>query len=84
MPYQLIEDPVSHDMVEALEQMLQAARSGEGLGLIAGMMIKRRRFFVICVGEAERDPTFARGMCAALDDEIKTHVHGRAGGETLF
>ncbi|HWH83210.1 MAG TPA: hypothetical protein VNU71_13345 [Burkholderiaceae bacterium] len=84
MPYTLVPDDVSHDTVTALEQLLESARQGQTIGIIFGVMMKRRRFAVNCAGEARRDPSFARGMCCALDDELSTLVHQHAGPPTSF
>jgi len=79
MPYQLIRDTISRDTVEAARQIHEASESGEVLGMFFGLMLKRRRFVVNVAGECLRDPTFARGMLAAMDDELRGIVQGNAG-----
>lgn len=83
-PYSLVRDNVSHDTIEAMEQLLQSARQGQTTGIIFGIMLKRRRYFVNCAGDARRDPTFARGMCNALDDELRQLVQQMAGPATTL
>jgi hypothetical protein len=39
-------------------------------------MMKRRSYVVNTAGEAHRNPTFARGMVAALDDELGKRMGG--------
>ena len=82
MSYSLVRDNISHDTVEAMEQLLQSAQQGQTIGIIFGVMMRRRRFFVNCAGEARNDPTFARGMCNALDDELRRLVQDMAGPAT--
>lgn len=84
MPYTLVRDTISTDTVEALEQLLQAAREGQIVGVAFGAMLKRRRYLVNCAGEACRDPTAARGMIAALDDELGALVQSRAESDTTI
>ena len=69
-PYRLVPDEISPDMTEALEQMLAMAQRGELIGIAFAGMMKRRQYFVNVAGEAHRNPTFARGMVAALDDDL--------------
>ena len=75
-PYVLVPDSVSHDIVQCLEELLHQARKGELIGLAYAGMIKRRGYITNSAGEAHRNPTFARGMVAALDDELSTRIRG--------
>lgn len=84
MAYTLMRDTISKDTVEALEQLLEAARAGLIVGLAFGAMLKRKRYLVNCAGEACRDPTTARGMVCALDDELREMVHSRAESNTTL
>jgi len=79
MPYKLIRDHISHDTVEACRQILEGAVSGEIVGITFGLMLKRRRFIVNAAGECLRDPTFSRGMIAAMDDELRDLVQDNTG-----
>jgi len=76
-PYSLVPDTISKDTVECLEQLLAAARKGQVLGLAYAAMMKRREYIVNTAGEAHRNPTFARGMLAALDDQLGEKVKGQ-------
>jgi hypothetical protein len=71
-PFRLVPDSLSHDTVELLEQLLNDARRGQILGLAFVAMMRRREFIANTAGEAHRNPTFARGMVAALDDHLST------------
>jgi hypothetical protein len=75
-PFVLIPDKLSHDTVECLELLLQHARSGEVIGVAFAAMLKRRGYIVNTAGEAHRNPTFARGVIAALDDQLSGRVRG--------
>lgn len=69
-PFKLIPDQVSADTVKCLETLLSRAKSGEVIGVAFCAMLHNRAFIVNAAGEAHRSPTFARGMVAALDDEL--------------
>ncbi|MBA3589691.1 hypothetical protein [Methylibium sp.] len=75
-PYVLVPDNVSTDMVECLETLLEHARKGELIGLAFAGLLKRRGYIVNTAGELHRNPTFARGIVAALDDQLSGRVRG--------
>lgn len=75
-PYILVPDNVSNDTVECLEQLLREARKGQVIGLAYAAMLKRRGYIANSAGEAFRNPTFARGMVAALDDQLAHRIRG--------
>ena len=75
-PFILVPDLVSNDTVEALEMLLSEARRGEVIGIAFAAMLKRRSYIVNTAGEAHRNPTFARGMVAALDDQLGGRIRG--------
>jgi hypothetical protein len=75
--FSLVPTPaVDDDTVEALEQLLDLARKGELIGVAFVGMLKRRKYFVDTAGEADRNPTFARGAVRALDDELAQSARG--------
>ena len=82
MPYTLAHDAISHDTVEALEELLASAKKGHVVGIVFGVMMKRRRCMVNSAGEARRDPTFSLGMCQMLSAELRALVHDDAGPVT--
>lgn len=69
-PFRLVPDAISTDTTTALRQLLELAERGELIGVAFAGMLQQRRFFVNTAGEAHRNPVFARGMVAALDDEL--------------
>lgn len=75
-PFILISDTVSTETVRCCEQLLEAAKKGEIIGVAFCAMLKRRAYIVNTAGEAHRNPTFTRGMVAALDDQLATRVRG--------
>ena len=81
-PYTLIPDAVSHETIEALQQLLEQAKQGELVGLAFVALMKRRRYIVNTAGECRNDPTLTRGMVMALDDELHVMIHGRSFDET--
>lgn len=75
-PFILVPDTISNDTVESLEQLLSAARRGEVIGVAFAAMLKKRGYIVNTSGEAFRNPTFTRGMVAALDDQLSGRIRG--------
>lgn len=83
MPYALVRDEISHDTIEALEQLLASAKNGQAVGLVFGVMMKRRRYIVNSAGDARSDPTFALGMCSVLASELRSMINNDAGPPTM-
>lgn len=77
-PFVLLPDVVSTDTVECLQLLLRRAKAGEVIGLAFAAMLKQRAFIVNTTGEAHASPTFARGMVAALDDQLSESVRERS------
>jgi hypothetical protein len=75
-PFILVPDTVSTDTVECLELLLRRARRGEVIGLAYCAMLKKRAYIVNATGTAYDSPTFARGMVAALDDQLGQRIRG--------
>ena len=75
-PFVLIQDTISTDTVECLSQLLEHAKGGEVIGMAFACMLKRRGYIANSTGEAHRNPTFARGMVAALDDQLAKRIRG--------
>ena len=78
-PFRLVAlDHVSTDTVSCLRDLLQRAERGEVIGVAYAAMHKRRKYTVHVCGEADRNPTFARGMVGALGDELSKRVWGES------
>lgn len=75
-PFTLVQGSVSTDTITCLEALLEDARRGSVIGIAYTAMLKRRGYIVNSAGEAHRNPTFARGMVAALDDHLSTRIRG--------
>lgn len=73
-PFALVPDRVSTDTVECLKLLLQRARKGDVIGLAYCAVLKQRAYIVNVAGVAYDSPTFARGMVAALDDQLSESV----------
>lgn len=82
MPYQLVQDNLSHDVVEALETMLHLAKKGEITGLAFVATMPKMRYITNVAGWCFKQPTAARGMVAFLGDQLAGLVHARAFDET--
>lgn len=75
-PFALVPDTLSNETIECIEQLLVWARRGDLIGIAFAGVLKRRGYIVNSAGEAHRNPTFARGMVAALDDQLSARVRG--------
>lgn len=75
-PFVLIQDHVSNDTIECLKMLLREAKRGQVIGIAYGAMLKQRAYIVNSAGEAFDSPTFARGMIAALDDQLALRIRG--------
>lgn len=70
VPLRLVQKTISHDVVEALEVMLEAAKRGTIIGLSFACEMPRSQYITIVAGHCQTNPTFARGMVAYLASEI--------------
>lgn len=77
MPYRLIPNQISRDTVTALETLLELAKTGELTGIAFAATFQRMRYVTNVAGLCFTNPTFTRGMVAAMDDELAMLVHGR-------
>jgi hypothetical protein len=75
-PFILIPDLVSNDTVTALRQLLDGARRGEVIGLAYAAALKKRAYIVNTTGECFRNATWARGLTAAIDDQLSQRIRG--------
>lgn len=82
MPFNLVRDMVSHDTVQALEHLLDAARHGHITGLAFACTLKGKRFITNTAGTCYHEPSFTRGLLLALDDELARMVQERADRPT--
>ncbi len=80
----LVKDEVSRDMLQTCLQLLEAVQAGHVVGIAFACSMKGRRYFVNVSGTLARDPTFARGCVAALDDELGRMVQGNADVDTTL
>lgn len=82
MPYQLVHDQISRDVVKALETLLDYARRGEltGIGFVA--TFRKMRYITNVAGACAKNPTFTRGALCSLSDELGALIHSRDPEET--
>lgn len=73
-PFSLMPDSISHDTRKCLEELAAGAKDGEVIGIAYAVMYRGRHFIVNTAGELHRNPTFARGVVAALDDELSRMI----------
>lgn len=82
MPYRLVPDTVSRDTVEALETLLEGAKSGDITGIAFACTLRKTRFITNVAGYCYHNPTHARGMVAFLSDQLARLVHQRDPEDT--
>lgn len=80
----LVRDHISHELAEAFDQLAELVRDGTVVGAVFGVALRGKKYHVNVAGTLARDPTFARGVVAALDDELMAMVQGRADADTTI
>jgi len=80
--FTLIPDGVSHETLRALEQLREMAMAKRRrlIGIAFGAMVlgpDGRHYFTNAAGELYRNPTFARGVIAELDDALGELARGQ-------
>lgn len=71
----LMPDNISPEILQALEELMEDAKSGQLIGLGFIGVYKKREYIVNVAGELRRNPTLARGMVASLDDYLAAQPH---------
>lgn len=84
MAYQLIQETISPDTIEALTQLLASAKRGDVVGIAFAILLRRRRFLVDCAGEACDNPVLARGAVTVLSDHLSDLIRGRTDRNTTI
>lgn len=84
MPHQLVRDTISRDMEQLGPQIAEGIASGQITGIVFGLAVKGRRYVVNVAGTFARDPTLARGVVCAIDDELSRMVQGRTDSDTTI
>lgn len=84
MSVQLLHDFISRDTSEAAKIIKEGVDSGDIVGMVFALQLRGRRYAVNVAGQCARDPTFARGMCGAIDDELREMIQGRAASDTTI
>ncbi len=79
-PFTLVPDHLSHDTVEALEELLKEARAGKIIGMAFCVMLKDRNYWVNASGEGLRNPGFSLQMTRMLEERLVMLVKS---GESL-
>jgi hypothetical protein len=72
------------DLEQTITQLLEGVQSGVVMGVIFGAVIRGKRYYVNVSGTMARDPTFARGVLQALDDELQGMVQKKADFDTTL
>lgn len=82
MPYRLIPDSISHDVVDALDTLAKLAHEGEITGIAFVATMPKMRYITNVAGFCHKHPTHSRGMVAFLSDQLAGLVHARTFDET--
>ena len=65
------------EVTDGLEEIIGLVRDGSLTGFVFGGILKGRKYFVGISGSAYSDPTMARGVLCAIDDELQLMVQDR-------
>lgn len=74
----------SQRLVEFADALREHANTGHVVGAVALVLLPGRRFLVEVLGEAERDPVFARGALKSADDVLSTMAQHRRDSNTTL
>lgn len=81
----LVRDTISRDLSEAAELIAQGLQTRSINGIAFACTLRGgRRYFVNVAGVLATDPTRARGIIAALDDELRHMVQSQAEETTTL
>lgn len=84
MPLVLAPDTISRDLKEFGTQLKEAIDAGHISGVVFGATLRGRRYIVNVAGTLAKDPTLARGVAAAIDDELARMVQEKKDSETTM
>ena len=73
-PFTLIASPTSEDVVEALEFLLDGARSGDVLGIAYVAQMKPRNVIADTAGESHRNPLYTLSLLHVLMAQLTDRV----------
>ena len=74
--FTLVQDFISRDTVDCLEELLAWAKSGRLIGIAFAALLTEKEFITDTAGECRRNPVFARGLVASLDDSLREIIEG--------
>jgi len=77
-PVQLASTHGSHDLVDILDGLLDAARQGLLSGLVFGAAFKGQRYYCDAAGTMHRNPVVALGLAHMLAAELTHHIRHEA------
>lgn len=82
----LVHDDISRDLSAAMRRIAEMTDQKIVIGAVFGLALRGsgRRYHVNVAGSLARDPTFARGVVAALDDELRDMVRDSAEAATTM
>lgn len=80
----LIPLPGSKDTLQCARRLVAAAQDGEAVGAVIGILYRRQRYSVVVCGSAHDNPTWARGVTRAIDDELYELIHERGVKDTTI
>jgi hypothetical protein len=72
------------DLEQSITQLLEGVQTGVVNGVVFGAVIKGKKYYVNVLGTMAKDPTYARGVLAALDDELRAMVQKKADFDTTL
>lgn len=81
---QLLTETISTDTLECAKALVKKSQDGEVIGAVIGFLYRRQKYSIAVCGHAYDNPTWARGVVAALDDELHSLVHERGQRDTTI
>jgi hypothetical protein len=77
-PIQLVPHQSSHELVEVLTGLLDAAKSGALNGIVFGCSFRGQKFYCDAAGALHRNPVVAIGVSTMLTAELEHQIRRKA------
>ncbi len=83
-PHGLVREFISKETIQCAQHLHDGSEAGVVIGAVIGYLYTRRRYGIAICGEAQADPTWARGVLGAIEDELRDMIHERSLGDTTM
>jgi hypothetical protein len=83
VPVRLIPENTTHEIIDVLSGLLDAARGGHINGLVFGVSMRGQRYFCDAAGALHRNPVVGLGVASMLASEMQYRIQ-KEGLDTVL